>query len=42
MKYTNRSADAGREMVKKIVKEDAVIQRVLGNNPDMVCAKIFV
>lgn len=42
MKYTNRSADAGREMVKKIVKEDAVVQRVLGNNPDMVCAKIFV
>lgn len=42
MKYTNRSADAGREMVKKIVKEDAMIQRVLGNNPDMVCAKIFV
>ncbi len=42
MKYTNRSAEAGREMVKKIVKEDAVIQRVLGNNPDMVCAKIFV
>ncbi|MCE5300441.1 MAG: hypothetical protein LLG37_06160 [Spirochaetia bacterium] len=42
MKFTNRSADAGREMVKKIVKEDAAVQRVLGNNPDMVCAKIFV
>jgi hypothetical protein len=42
MKFTNRSTDAGREMVKKIVKEDAVVQRVLGNNPDMVCAKIFV
>jgi hypothetical protein len=42
MKYTNRSADAGREMVKKIVKEDPQVQRALGNNPDMVCAKIFV
>jgi hypothetical protein len=42
LKYTNRSADAGREMVKKIIKEDAGVQRALGNNPDMVCAKIFV
>lgn len=41
MKYTNRSTDAGREMVKKIIKEDAIVQRVLGNNPDLVCAKIF-
>ncbi|MEI7542648.1 MAG: hypothetical protein WCJ94_05295 [bacterium] len=41
MKYTNRSTDAGREMVKKIIKEDSIVQRVLGNNPDLVCAKIF-
>lgn len=41
MKYTNRSTDAGREMVKKIIKEDSIVQRVLGNNPDLVCSKIF-
>lgn len=42
LKYTNRSYDAAKDMVRKIIKEDAVVQRVLGTNPDIVIAKIFV
>jgi hypothetical protein len=42
IKYTNHSYDTAKEMVRKIIKEDAVVQRVLGANPDIVIAKIFV
>ena len=42
LKYTNRSYDAAKDMVRKIIKEDPVVQRVLGANPDIVIAKIFV
>lgn len=42
LKYTNRSYDAAKEMVRKIVKEDQMVARVLGSNPEMVIAKIFV
>ena len=42
LKFTNRSYDAAKEMVRKIIKEDAMVQRVLGANPDIVIAKIFV
>ncbi|HDQ26199.1 MAG TPA: hypothetical protein ENN43_05570 [bacterium] len=42
LKYTNRSYDTAKEMVRKIVKEDAMVQRVLGSNPDHIIARIFV
>ncbi len=42
LKYTNRSYDTAKEMVRKIVKEDQMVARVLGSNPEMVIAKIFV
>ena len=42
LKYTNRSYDTAKDMVRTIVKEDAMVQRTLGNNPEFVIAKIFV
>jgi hypothetical protein len=42
LKYTNRNYDVAKEMVRKVVKEDPMVQRTLGNNPEMVIAKIFV
>jgi len=41
LKFTNRSADAARDIVRKIVKEDQMVQRTLGNNPEMVIKKLF-
>jgi len=42
LKYTNRNYEQSKEMVRACVKEDAMVQRILGNNPEMVIAKIFV
>ncbi|HRU39672.1 MAG TPA: hypothetical protein P5511_07320, partial [Candidatus Goldiibacteriota bacterium] len=42
LKYTNRSYDAAKDMVRKIIKEDQMVQRVQGTNADIVIAKIFV
>ena len=42
LKYTNRNHDAAKEMVRKLLKEDAGLQRTLGVNADYVISKIFV
>jgi hypothetical protein len=42
LKYTNRSYEEAKNIVRKIIKEDAIVQRVLGTNPEIVIAKIFV
>jgi hypothetical protein len=42
IKYTNHNYDQAKEMVRKIIKEDPIVARVLGSNPDIVVAKIFV
>jgi len=42
LKYTNRNYEQSKEMVRVCVKEDAMVQRILGSNPEMVIAKIFV
>lgn len=42
VKYYNRNYEQAKEVVRKIVKEDAQVQRTLGNNPEFVIAKIFV
>ncbi len=41
VKYYNRNYEQAKEVVRKIVKEDAQVQRTLGNNPEFVVAKIF-
>lgn len=42
LKYTNRNYDVAKNMVRKIVREDQIVQRVLGTNPEHVIARIFV
>lgn len=42
VKYYNRNYEQAKEVVRKIVREDAQVQRTLGNNPEFVVAKIFV
>ncbi len=42
VKYYNRNYEQAKEVVRKIVREDAQVQRTLGNNPEYVVAKIFV
>ena len=42
IKYYNRNYEQAKDVVRKIVKEDAQVQRTLGNNPEFVIAKIFV
>ena len=42
VKYYNRNYDMAKDVVRKIVKEDEQVQRILGNNPEFVIAKIFV
>jgi|DewCreStandDraft_4_1066084.scaffolds.fasta_scaffold37422_1 hypothetical protein len=42
IKYTNRNYEMAKEMVRKIVREDQIVQRVLGTNPEHVIARIFV
>ncbi|HPD18999.1 MAG TPA: hypothetical protein PLF61_04985, partial [Candidatus Goldiibacteriota bacterium] len=42
IKYTNRNYDVAKDMVRKIVREDQIVQRVLGTNPEHVIARIFV
>ncbi|MFP4466018.1 MAG: hypothetical protein ACLFP1_03105 [Candidatus Goldiibacteriota bacterium] len=39
--FTDRSYEAAKDMVREIVKEDQMVQRTLGNNPDVVIGKIF-
>jgi hypothetical protein len=42
VRYYNRRYDKAKEVVRKIVKEDPVVQRALGSNPEVVISKIFI
>ena len=41
VKFVDRNYDRAKDLVRKIVKEDPLVQRTLGNNPEFVVSKLF-